>query len=179
MKTLKKVLLALAVLVAVLLLVGLLLPASYRVERSIVIRAKPDAVFAKVNTLKHWPEWTAWTVARFPDMKLSFSGPDAGEGAVYSWTGKTSGDGTLKITKSEPGKLITYDLDFEHGKYLSKGELSFVAEGEMVAVKLANAGDLGANPVNRWFGLLMDRMMGPDLQAGLDNLKRQMEAPKP
>jgi hypothetical protein len=179
MKILKKVFLALVALVVVLLVVGYFLPASYRVERSIVIRARPDAVFARVNTLKHWPEWTAWTVARFPDMKLSFSGPDAGEGAVYSWTGKTSGDGTLKITKSEPGKLITYDLDFEHGKYLSKGEISFTAEGEMVAVKWANAGDLGANPVNRWFGLLMDRMMGPDLQAGLDNLKRQMEAPKP
>jgi hypothetical protein len=175
MKTFKKVLLVLAGLVAALLIVGLLLPGSYRVERSVVIQAKPDAVFTKVNTLKHWPEWTAWTVARFPDMKLNFTGPEAGVGAVYSWTGKTSGSGTLKLTRSEPSKLIAYDLDFEHGKYLSKGEISFVAEGEMVAVKWSNAGDLGANPVNRWFGLLMDRMMGPDLQTGLENLKRQAE----
>ncbi len=176
MKTLKKILVVLAALVVVLLLVGLLLPGSYRVERQVVIRARPDAVFAKVNTLKHWPEWTAWTVARFPDMKLAFSGPDAGGGAVNTWAGKTSGDGTLKLTRSEPGKLIAYDLDFEHGKYLSKGEITFTAEGETVAVKWVNAGDLGANPISRWFGLLMDRMMGPDLQTGLDNLKRSSEA---
>lgn len=175
MKVFKKVVFVLVALVAVFLVVGFFLPGSYRVERSIVIRCKPDAIFAKVNTLKHWPEWTAWTVARFPDMKLTFTGPEAGVGAVYSWAGKTSGSGTLKITKSEPGKFIAYDLDFEHGKYLSKGEISFVAEGEMIAVKWANSGDLGENPVNRWFGLLLDRMMGPDLQAGLENLKKQAE----
>lgn len=175
MKVFKKVVFVLVALAAVFLVVGFFLPGSYRVERSIVIRGKPDAIFAKVNTLKHWPEWTAWTVARFPNMKLSFTGPEAGVGAVYSWTGKTSGDGILKLTRSEPGKLIAYDLDFEHGKYLSKGEITFTAEGEMVAVKWANSGDLGENPVNRWFGLLLDRMMGPDLQAGLENLKKQAE----
>lgn len=175
MKVFKKVLLVLVALVAVFLVVGFFLPGSYRVERHIVIRAKADPVFTKVNTLKHWPEWTAWTVARFPDMKLNFSGPEAGGGAVYSWTGKTSGDGTLKLTRSEPGKLIAYDLDFEHGKYLSKGEITFLPEGEAVLVRWTNSGDLGANPVNRWFGLLMDKMMGPDLQTGLDNLKKQAE----
>lgn len=175
MKIFKRILLVLVVLVVVLLAVGLFLPGSYRVERAIVIRAKPDVVFTRVNTLKHWPEWTAWTVARFPDMKLNFTGPEAGVGAVYSWAGQTSGSGTLKLTRSEPGKLIAYDLDFEHGKYLSKGEISFQPEGDAVLVRWTNSGDLGANPVNRWFGLLMDRMMGPDFQTGLENLKKLSE----
>jgi hypothetical protein len=29
-------------------------------------------------------------------------------------------------------------------------------------VTWTNDGDLGASPIGRWFGLFMDRMMGPD-----------------
>jgi hypothetical protein len=35
---------------------------------------------------------------------------------------------------------------------------------------------MGGNPVNRWFGLFMDRLVGPDFEAGLGNLKRVAEA---
>ena len=38
-------------------------------------------------------------------------------------------------------------------------------------------GDLGRSPINRWFGLFMDRLVGPDFEAGLANLKRISEAP--
>jgi len=37
-------------------------------------------------------------------------------------------------------------------------------------------GDLGHSPVNRWFGLFMDKLVGPDFDAGLANLKRLSES---
>jgi len=37
-------------------------------------------------------------------------------------------------------------------------------------------GDLGRSPLNRWFGLFMDKLVGPDFEAGLANLKRLSEA---
>ena len=40
------------------------------------MKAKTDDIFARVNMLKTWPDWTAWTLARFPDMQVSFSGPE-------------------------------------------------------------------------------------------------------
>jgi hypothetical protein len=44
-----------------------------------------------------------------------------------------------------------------------------------VSVTLSDEGDLGNNPLSRWFGLFLDRMIGPDFEAGLVNLKRVSE----
>jgi hypothetical protein len=54
-------------------------------------------------------------------------------------------------------------------------ELSPAPGGTAVAMTMA--GDLGHSPVKRWFGLFMDKLVGPDFDAGLANLKRISEAP--
>ena len=38
-------------------------------------------------------------------------------------------------------------------------------------------GDMGSNPLFRWFALFGDRMTGPDFEAGLANLKALAEKP--
>ena len=177
MKLLKRLLLGIGILLALLAIVGLFLPDRYHVERSIVVNAPPEAVFTKVNTLKTWPEWTAWTKAKYPDMEVKFSGPDAGVGSVYQWSGKSSGIGSLKISAMEPAKRVIYDLDFENGKYLSVGSIMLTPEGTATKVTWVDEGALGGNPINRWFGLMMDSMMGPDFETGLKNLKQQSESP--
>lgn len=178
MKLLKLLAVGFGVLVAVLVLIGFLLPQTYHVERSLIIRAKPEQIHAQVDNLKQWPEWTAWTVARFPDMKIRFEGPESGEGAIYYWEGKQTGAGKLKLTASDPAKGVRYDLDFENGKYLSKGGLAYEATADGTRVTWSNDGDLGGNPINRWFGLMMDRMMGPDFATGLKNLQSRLETAK-
>jgi len=176
MSMLKKIVLIALLLPVVWLLVSLFLPSRYRVERALLMKTTAGAVLTRINTLKTWPEWTAWTVAKYPDMRISFSGPEAGVGATYSWQGKSTGHGTLKITRSDPEKGIGYDLDFENGKYLSRGAILLEPAGDAVKVTWSNEGDLGWNPVSRYFGLLMDRMMGPDFEEGLRNLKREVES---
>jgi hypothetical protein len=56
------------------------------------------------------------------------------------------------------------------------GAITLEPAGESIRVTWSNEGDLGANPINRYFGLMMDRMMGPDFEEGLNNLKRTIEA---
>jgi len=176
MKILKKLLLIVVVLVVLLAVIGLFLPSHYRVERSVTMRAKPDAIYAQISNFKNWLQWIAWNQTRYPDMQVTFDGPESGVGAGYSWDGKSSGQGTIKLTRAEPEKGIAYDLDFEHGKYKSRGEIILAPSGDSAKVTWTNEGDLGANPVNRYFGLLMDKMMGPDFEEGLNNLKRKVEA---
>lgn len=174
MTTFKKVLLIVLLIPIILVIVSVFLPSHYRVVRSIQISARPEAIFTNINTLKTWPEWTAWTVERFPDMKTSFAGPDSGAGATYTWEGKTSGRGELKLTRSNPDR-IEFDLDFEQGKYVSKGSIAIEPSGGSVKVIWTNEGDLGWNPVSRYFGLFMDKLMGPDFEKGLQNLKERVE----
>ena len=176
MKTFKKVILVVLLIPVLILIMSLFLPSSYRVERSLEISAKPDAIFAQLGTLKNWTNWTAWTVSKYPDMQVSFSGPESGVGATYTWDGQSTGQGVLKLTRAEPDKGISYDLEFDHGKYVSKGAVEYVPAGEALKVTWSNEGSLGWNPISRVFGLLMDKMMGPDFEEGLRNLKQKLEA---
>ncbi len=177
-KTLRKVVLALVVIPVLVVAASFFLPSDYRVERELVMKASAEAVFAQVSTPKTWPEWTAWTAAKYPDLKYSFAGPEAGAGASYSWTGQSSGNGSLKITLAEPAKRIEYTLDFENGKHVSTGAIAIEPAEGGVKVTWHNAGSMGGNPVSRILGLLMDRMLGPDFEEGLRKLKERVE-PKP
>ena len=176
MKLLKRITLVLLVLVVLLAVVGFFLPSHYRVERSVSIRAKPEAIYAQISNFKNWLQWTAWNQTKYPDMQVKFDGPESGVGAGYSWEGKSTGQGSIKFTRAEPGKEISYDLNFEQGKYKSLGSITLEPSGESVKVTWSNEGELGANPINRYFGLMMDRMMGPDFEEGLNNLKRKVES---
>ena len=175
MKPLKKILLAVLLIPILLILVSLFLPSHYRVSRRLEMKAPAEAIFTNLNTLKTWPEWTAWTVAKYPDMKVSFAGPESGVGASYTWDGSSTGYGTLRLSRSEPGKGIGFDLEFDHGKFISKGTIDLHPAGDAFTVTWINEGDLGWNPVSRYFGLLMDRMLGPDFEEGLRNLKQRAE----
>ena len=35
--------------------------------------------------------------------------------------------------------------------------------------------DMGKNPIGKFFGLMMDKMVGPDFERGLNNLKSLCE----
>jgi len=60
----------------------------------------------------------------------------------------------------------------------SQGELSFKpnASGGTTVTWRMN-GDMGSNPLYRWFALFGDRLIGPDFEAGLARLKTLAEQP--
>lgn len=176
LKILKKLLLAFVALIVLFLLTGFFLPGTYHVERSVAIKGKAEDVYPFISDLKTWNDWTAWNKARFPDMTQEFAAITSGEGASYSWKGKDSGEGTIKIVKSDPEKGISYYLDFAHGQHISTGDIRMEPAGDSVKVTWTNEGNLGMNPINRYFGLLlMDKFMGPDFEKGLTNLKAKAE----
>ena len=178
MKLWKKLLLGLLALVVLFVVVGCFLPSRARVERSLNIRATPEVLFPRVATLTRWPEWTAWTTNRFPDMQMRFSGAATGVGAVMMAEGKSSGSGTVTITRAEPATGIGYDLDFEHGTQLFPGSLTFNTPNAGTKVAWVIETDMGVNPFKRWAGLVLDKLMGGDMLTGLENLKQQVESGK-
>jgi hypothetical protein len=175
MKLLKRLIIGLLALVALFLVVAVFLPSHYHVERSIVVQAKPEAIFPYVNNLKKWQDWQAWTKAKDPTLVYSYEGPEEGAGAVSKWEAKKMGQGEMKITAAETGKSVSFDLSFDHGKYRSDGKFTFTPEGDGTRVVWSFEGNSGANPINRYFSLFMDRMIGPDFEEGLRNLKHKAE----
>lgn len=173
---LANVLVFLLAVVALLLLVGLFLPRRYGVERSVDIQAGRAAVYADLSQLRRWPEWTAWNQEMDPGVVFTFGTPDQGEGANYSWQGPKLGNGELKLVKADPATGIEYQLAFDHGSMVSEGSIRLAEEGGVTRVTWSHIGDVGKNPVNRYVGLMMNRMIGPDFEKGLSRLKARAEA---
>lgn len=166
----------LAVVAVSLLVIGLLLPKQGHVERSIVINAPPPIVYGLVNGFAHFEEWSPWA-DKDPSMKVERSGPDTGVGAKYAWSGNQAvGSGSQEIIESTPPSLVRTKLLFGDFAEPSIASLAIAPDGSGSRVTWSLNVEVGSNPVNRYFGLLMNKMVGPDYEKGLARLKTLAEA---
>ncbi len=179
LQSMKLVIKIFGVLVAVwlvLVLVGFLLPGHYRVERTVVINAKPAAIFPLVGDLKAWRQWGVW-FARDPAMHIEYSPATTEVGAWSQWKSKSQGDGKMIISATHPDNAFEYSMVFADIGMISHGTVALAQAPGGTRVTMAMDGDLGRNPVYRWFGVFMNKLVGPDFEAGLANLKRVCESP--
>lgn len=175
MKWLLRLVVGIVGLLVVLAGVGLLLPSRFKVERRIEIAAPADKVYGLIADPREWKRWTVWN-RRDPAMTMQYGGASSGVGAKWSWQSATEGSGTMEFTDAKAGERIAYRLAFPEFGMESRGLLTIAPAGGRVRVTWANEGDMGASPVNRWFGLMMDRLVGSDFEGSLANLKRLAES---
>ncbi len=176
MPFLKAALAAAVVLGLVLVVGGLLLPSTTQVERDTYIdRPRPD-VFAVVDSLQRFNEWSPWSDID-PATVYGYSGPSAGKGAGMTWQGNaTVGSGSQEILESSPPSTVVTAIDF--GASQATGKFILEGEGQGTRVRWSIASEHGYNPLHRWFGaLLLERMIGPDIERGLGRMKALLESP--
>ena len=82
-KILKTIFSLIIVLIVVLVVVGLFLPTSYTVERSIVIDAQPAQIHKYIRDLNQWNTWEPWT-EEDPTIIVSKGEKTQGVGASQS-----------------------------------------------------------------------------------------------
>ncbi len=173
MKIFKKALIVLGLALVVLFVIGFLLPSEVHVQRSVIIGATPAEIHPFIVDLKRWSEWEPWNQEMDPTVVYSYGDSE------MTWTGDKMGTGTLKITKSEPGVGIWYSINFNHGSMSSMGTILYQAVPEGTEVVWKDTFELGKNPINRYFGLLMNSMIGADFDKGLAKLKEVTTQHKP
>jgi uncharacterized protein YndB with AHSA1/START domain len=176
MRWLKVVLGVIVVFALGIVIVGFTLPSQYRVERSVVINAPPARIYPLMASPRHWQVWTIWT-HRDPKMNITYFGPNEGTGAGWRWDSKTEGRGEMTFENADPDHGLTYKLDFPDYNSTSTGEIVLVPEGAGTRVTWTNHGDVGHNPLMHYMAAGMDRLVGPDFEAGLQNLKVLAEKP--
>ena len=176
LKLLKWTLIVLIGLVALLYAGGYALSPKFSVARSATIAAPADKVYALIADPREWKRWTVWN-QRDPAMQITYSGPPSGVGAAWAWKSKSEGDGKMTFTAAEPNRRVVYDLYFPDFGMTSTGALELAAEGSATKVTWSISGDMGSNPLFRWFALFGERMTGPDFEAGLANMKALAEKP--
>ena len=173
----KKILIVLVGIVAALAVVVALQPADFRVTRSATISAPPAVVFAQVNDLHKFQDWSPWAKLD-PAAKSDFQGPPAGTGAAFSWAGNMEvGEGTMTITESRPAELVRFKLDFKKPMAgTSTAEFTFKPEGGATLVTWSMEGKNGF--AGKAVSLVMDcdKMVGGQFEKGLADLKKIAEA---
>lgn len=179
MKWLIRIVLGVVGLVVVFLAIGMFLPSQFKVERSAMIAAPPERVYGLIADPREWKRWSVWN-RRDPAMKITYGGPASGLGAKWAWESRSEGKGSMEFTEGTAPERVGYTLTFPDFGATFAGRLQLtpvdVAGKPGTRISWAGQGDMGANPMNRWFALFMDRLVGSDYEAGLANLKKLAES---
>lgn len=158
------------------LAVGFFLPSTFEVSRSIAIAAPAEKVYDDIADPRRWKAWSVWT-RRDPNMEIAYAGPPFGQGAKWSWKSRSEGNGSMEFTRVEPNRRVEYSLYFPDFGMRSTGEFRLEPQGGGTRVTWTNKGDVGTNPLKHYLAAAMDRLVGPDFEAGLANLKALAEKP--
>ena len=169
----RNILIGLVVLVAAAVGVAFVLPQHPHTQRETIVAASPEQVFSVVNDMSRWNDWAPW-FKMDPDMKQKFDGPGKGVGAKLSWTSEKFGKGSMTVIESTPFSQIKEALDFDGN--LATATFTFTPADGGTKVVWSFDSDAGMNPVARYFGLLVDSMVGKDYETGLASLKTLAES---
>ena len=147
-------------------------PDTFRIERSISIKASPEKIFPFIIDFHHMKSWSAWEEVD-PNMKRSYSGAESGKGAMYAWDGnKNIGQGSMEILESIPSSKVLIKIDFyKPFEAHNTVEFALVPNGETTTVSHAMH---GPSPfISKLMSLVfnMDKMVGAKFGEGLAKLK--------
>lgn len=169
----RKIAIGFGALVILLIGVAFVLPSNPHIERSTVIKASPEEVFAVVNDLTRASEWSPWA-KQDANTKFAIDGPPTGVGAKMSWSSVKLGNGTQEILESEPFSHVRIKLEFSGGGGFASFALAPVEGGTKIVWSLDT--EAGYNPIARYMGLFLDAFAGKDYERGLVLLKELVES---
>lgn len=169
---LKLVAIGLAALAAAFVVVVSLQPAELRVARSTTVSAPPAAVFAQLNDLHAFNQWSPFA-KRDPATKQTFDGPAAGTGASMAWAGNSDvGEGRMTITESRPNEIVGYHLEFlKPFKNTAEANIALRPDGDRTTVTWSMVAPSNFVAKAMHLFLDMDKMVGGDFEKGLADLK--------
>jgi uncharacterized protein YndB with AHSA1/START domain len=175
---LPKMLLAILVILGGLAGVVALQPEDFRVVRSATIAAPPEKAFAQVNDFHHWEAWSPWAKLD-PDANNTFEGPEAGNGAIFKWSGNDKvGEGQMTLLESRPNELIRIKLGFVRPfEDTSDVEFTFAPKADQTLVTWTMSGK-HTSFLSKAICLVMnmDKMVGSDFEKGLASMKQVVES---
>ncbi len=151
-------------------------PDTFQIQRSRLIEAPSEKVFALLEDFHNWPLWAPQDTGD-PTVRRSFSGAERGTGAISEWMSEgTGGAGSMSITEAVPPKTLAITVDFVRpfpahniNRFLlepsgASTNVTWTMEG--TNLYLMKVMSLVVNP---------DKTMGKHFETGLNNLKTVAE----
>lgn len=176
---LKRILLGLVAVIVVAVVIVLILaarqPDEFRVQRTATINAPAEKIAGHIEDFHQWGAWSPWEHLD-PAMQRTFSGAPAGKGSIYEWSGNSDvGQGRMEILESSPSK-VSIKLDFHQPMEASNiAEFALQPKGDATDVTWAMYGPMPFISKVMCVFFDMDKMIGPDFEKGLTELKKVSE----
>lgn len=158
--------------VVTMVVVGLLLPREWRVEKSVEITGDVAEIHALVADAEQWNRWMFDPAQGGTGMTTETAGQ--GVGATVHWSGEGS-NGTITIVDADPAKGIRWDGKIETDEINNHGEIRYEQlDGGVVRVTLIDTGTLP--PVlGGYFVPVMNSALGQHFGAALGRLEAAVE----
>jgi uncharacterized protein YndB with AHSA1/START domain len=164
-----------AVLTIIIVLIPMFLSPKFTMSRSIEIRAPLREVFKRLPDLNEFAKWNPFPEG---DTTNQTTVNGVGVNSTLAWRGDKTGEGKMTITKIVPDKEVAIRMEFfkpmsgvsmvywvTNAKSDSSTEIVWRFEQDLTYFK-------------RYFGLMMEGMMGKQFEKGLLNYKTMVEAGK-
>jgi len=163
--------------IALILILGLVAPKNYEVNRSIIVNKPLSQVFDYLKYIKNQDHWSPWK-KKDPNMKQTFEGIDGEVGFISKWVGnKTVGEGEQEIKRIVQNESIETELRFLK-PWESQSDAYIRVESINNQETKVIWGFSGKNKFPFSIFMLfmnMDKAVGKDFEEGLNNLKQQLE----
>ncbi len=162
-------------LVAALILVAALKRNTFRIERKVSIRARPETVFPLINNLKGFNAWNPY-LKMDPGTKETYGEIDEGKGASYAWESAKTGVGSMEIIESISPSKVLMKLEFVKPFRASNfGEFTLERKGRSCDVTWAMHGRKPFMTRLMTMFFSMDKLVGRQFSKGLASLKALAE----
>jgi uncharacterized protein YndB with AHSA1/START domain len=150
-------------------------PDHFTVQRSASIKAPAEKIFSLISDLHAFNSWNPFD-KQDPNIKGSYSGPAAGNGARYAFESGKAGTGSLEIVDTAAPSRVTMRLLMSRPLAAdNRVDFTIQPEGNATRVTWAMNGDVPFIGKVLHLVFNMDKMVGGQFEAGLAELKSLAE----
>lgn len=143
--------------------------AKFSVAKSVEIRASAEKVFSVIDDYHQWPAWSPWLILE-PGVDVAVKEG----GKEYSWSGKRTGSGEMKILNEDPHQRVDMQVTFlKPWKSTSHVWFTLKPKGDKTELTWYMEGSLPFFLF--WMKKAMTAYIGMDYQRGLTMLKDYIE----
>ena len=142
---------------------------KFQIIKTIQIHKKADAVFKYINDFHFWPKWSPWLIVE-PQTHVEVQQ----DGKYFSWEGKITGSGAMRIEEEQENKALLCDLQF-FKPWKSKAKTTFHLTEDKGTTEVTWKMDSQLPFFLFWMKKSMEIFIGMDYERGLKLLKNLCE----
>lgn len=178
MRLIKMFLFVLVGLFAVLTIIGLFIPSSVKISRGIVIDADSAKLQQVVGNVQTWGHWFPWIKADSGALVQVSPEPNQ-PGSFFKWKSLNyKSDGIITIKTIQPN-LVTVLYQMKDMNDSEGGFRLRPLSAQQTEVQWFMEYKLKWYPWERFYGIFLDKIIGPSFEQGLQNLKELTEKEQP